>query len=203
MQIQDSAGAESRFQCAMRAIDAANGADPNREVFEGREYPKELLYSQRMSRWLAHLAPDASKALQLSVRAQHICRWTIPRSTYPMDRDGYHRWRTDLGRFHAEKAGAILEECGYDQATIERVGALIRKERFKTDPEAQILEDIACIVFLESYFADFARQHDEEEIIRILTRTWKKMSEGGRQAALTLTLPPEASALLARALAGA
>ena len=201
-QSHKSGGEESRFQKAMRRIDLANSEDPNREVVDGVDVPKELLYSQRMSHWLARLAPDASEELQIAVHAQHIRRWTIPRNTYPMDRDGYLRWRTDLGRFHAETTAAILKECGYDETAIARVSALIRKERFKADPEAQTLEDTACIVFLESYFAGFARQRDDEEIVRILTRTWKKMSENGRQAALTLTLPPEAGALLARALAG-
>lgn len=202
MQSQNFASDDERFQQAIHRIDAANGEDPNREEFEGIEYPKEQLYAQRMSLWLARLAPDASEALQLAVRAQHICRWTIPRNTYPMDREGYHRWRSDLGRFHADRAAAILEECGYDSSTIERVGTLIRKERFKADPEGQILEDVACLVFLESYLVDFARQHSEEEVVRILARTWKKMSKEGHVAALTLSLGAESRSLIERALAG-
>jgi hypothetical protein len=197
-----SAGGESRFQKAMQRIDHANSEDPNREVVDGVEVPKELLYSQRMSHRLARLAPDASEELQIAVHAQHIRRWTIPRNTYPMDRDGYLRWRTDLGRFHAETTAAILKECGYDETAIARVSALIRKERFKADPEAQTLEDAACLVFLESYFADFARQHDDNEVLRILARTWKKMSDKGHEAAQSLSLSPETQSLVARALEG-
>lgn len=189
-----------RFQAAMEKIDAANREDPNKEVFEGKEYPKELLYAERMSRWLEHLSPDAAEALRLAVRAQHICRWTIPRSGYPMDRRGYHQWRTTLYRFHGDKAGAILREVGYDEATIARVQSLVGKENLKTDPDTQLLEDVACLVFLENYFAEFAKEHDEEKLLTILRKTWRKMTPRGHKAALALGLSPEARALIEKAV---
>src|SRR5438552_3397658 len=110
-----------RFNTAIARFDAANAKDPNTEVFQGVVYPKELLYAQRMTAWLDKIIPDASEALRLAVRCQHIQRWTIPRHTYPMDRHGYLRWRTTLGRFHADTATAILRDVGYDDATIQRV----------------------------------------------------------------------------------
>jgi hypothetical protein len=117
-----------------------------------------------------------------------------------MDLAGYKRWRTTLASFHAETVGAILREVGYDEATLARVQALVRKERLKLDPEAQLLEDVACLVFLENYFAEFARQHDEEKLIGIVQKTWKKMSERGRAAALGLELAPEVRGLVEQAL---
>ena len=57
---------------------------------------------------LDNIAPDASEALRLAVRCQHIQRWTIPRHTYAMDRHGYLRWRTTLAKFHADTAAAIF-----------------------------------------------------------------------------------------------
>ena len=93
-----------RFKAAIARFDAANAEDPTTEVFQGVVYPKELLYAQRMTAWLDKLAPDASEALRLAVRCQHIQRWTIPRHTYPMDRTGYLRWRTTLAKFHADTA---------------------------------------------------------------------------------------------------
>src|SRR5262245_41082033 len=143
---------DQRFQAAIARFDAANAEDPNKERFQGREYPKELLYAERMTAWLERLAPDASEALQLAVRSQHLCRWKIPRDQYPRDRTGYLRWRTDLQKFHAEQAGNILHEVGYDETLIARVQSLLRKQRLKQDPETQTLEDVACLVFLESYF---------------------------------------------------
>jgi hypothetical protein len=153
-----------------------------------------------MSEWLERLEPNASEALRLAVRAQHIRRWTIARSDYPMDRSGYLRWRAALAKLHAETAGRILREAGYDEDTVRRVAALIRKERLKLDPEAQLLEDVACLVFLENYFADFASRHDEIQVVEILRKTWKKMSGRGHAAALALPLAPHARALVERAL---
>ena len=190
----------ARFQAAMERLDAANREDPHREVFEGEEYPKELLYALRMTEWLGRLEPGASEALRLAVRSQHLCRWAIPRGRYPKDRKGYLQWRTELARFHAERAGAILREAGYGEETAARVQSLLRKERLKSDPEAQLLEDVACLVFLESYFLDFSRQHEEEKVIGILRKTWKKMSPRGQEAALAMALPPEAGALVGKAL---
>jgi hypothetical protein len=188
---------QERFRLAIERIDAANASDPNRVS----DVPAEVLYSQRMTSWLAKLYPQASEALQLAARAQHIRRWEVPRNTYPMDRAGYHRWRTGLYTFHADAAAIILSEVGYDEATIQRVRSLLKKERLKADAETQALEDVICVVFLENYFADFAARHDEEKVIVILRRTWAKMSALGRNAALNLPMPAEATALVGKALA--
>ena len=196
-------GDSKRFAEALRRFDAANAEDPNTEVYEGKTYPKELLYAQRMTVWLDQLAPDASEALQLAARCQHIRRWMIPRRDYPMDRRGYLRWRTRLYTFHAETGGDILRDVGYDDATISRVQTLLRKERLKRDAEVQCLEDVICLVFLESYFADFATQHDEAKIIGIVQKTWKKMSRRGQEVALTLNLSAPALQLVEKALAQA
>ena len=189
-----------RFRTAIERFDAANSEDPRREVCEGKEVPRELLYARRMTRWLDRLAAGASETLRLATRCQHICRWTIPRSDFPMNRSGYRRWRTTLASFHAEKAAEILCDVGYDEVTIARVGSLLRKEELKKDPETQLLEDVVCLVFLEDYFADFAKQHDEKKVLTILRKTWKKMSPRGHEAALALALPPEARALIEKAL---
>jgi hypothetical protein len=180
-----------RFQLAVNKIDAANAQDPN---------SKELIYSQRMTQWLEQVEPNASEALRLAARAQHIMRWKIPRSQYPMDRAGYHRWRTQLYDFHADTVAGILRDVGYDDATIARVRSLIRKERIKSDPEMQTLEDVICLVFLENYFHEFARDHDEQKLITILQRTWKKMSPRGHELALQLPLGDEDRRIIAKAL---
>lgn len=190
-----------RFRAAIERFDEANGEDPNKETHEGEEVPRELLYARRMTKWLERLEPDASEPLRLAARSQHICRWTIPRSDYPMDRRGYLLWRKTLAGFHAEKAGEILREVGYDEETIARVQSLLRKEHLKKNPDAQTLEDVICLVFLEDYLSDFAREHEEEKLINILRKTWKKMSPRGREAALKLDLSPADRALLEKALA--
>ena len=189
-----------RFLEAIARFDRANAEDPNVEADGGVSHPKELLYAQRMSDALERFAPEASEIVRLAVRCQHIRRWTVPRDTYPEGRAAYRRWRTDLGRFHAETAGGILRQAGYDDVTVGRVQALLRKERLKADPEVQLLEDVVCLVFLRHYLAPFAAQHNEEKVAGILQKTWRKMSEGGRAAALELDLAPELRAMVARAV---
>jgi hypothetical protein len=184
-------GKSSKFRSAIERFDAANAEDPDGE---------ELIYAQRMSEWLEKLVPDASEALRLAARSQHIRRWEIPRNRYPMDRAGYHRWRNELAAFHAKVAAEILRDVGYDDATVGRVQSLLKKERLKEDPEAQLLEDVICLVFLQHYFPDFARKHDEEKLIGILRKTWRKMSERGHQAALKLPLGDDERKLIEKAL---
>jgi hypothetical protein len=190
-----------RFSRAIEAIDAANAADPNTITHEGATEPKELVYGRQMSGWLIRLDPAASEPLRLAVRAQHIRRWEIPRKSYPDGRAGYLQWRKDLQDFHARMTGQILDEAGYDADTIERVKALLHKARLKSDPDSQTLEDVACLVFLEHYFAEFAAKHPEDKLVKILAQTWRKMSPKGRETALALALPPEAKRLVEKALA--
>ncbi len=180
-----------RFQAALAGFDAANSEDPNKESFEGKEYPKELIYAQRMSACLEQFQPDASEVLKLAIRAQHIQRWKIPRKDYPMDRPGYHNWKNTLRVFHADTAGKIMQDAGYDEETIKRVQSIIRKERLKQDPEVQTLEDVVDLVFVQFYLEAFAKQYenDPEKLIDIVRKTWKKMSDKGHEATLKLPIP--------------
>lgn len=185
---------------AFQAFDAANSADPNKEMWQGKVYPKEVLYAQRMTKRLDIFLPNASEALHLAARCQHICRWEIPRSDFPMTRTGYNQWRSKLRLFHAAKAASLLEEIGYEQTIIDRVKFLVLKKRLKRDAETQALEDVICLVFLEHYFDDFAKKHEEEKLIDILRKTWAKMSENGQAAALQLSLSDSGVELIQKAL---
>jgi len=185
---------------AIERIDQANANDPNRVEEAGQSVPAELLYSRRMTHWLERLYPAADEPLQLAARAQHIRRWEIPRSSYPMNRIGYLKWRTTLYGFHADVAEQILRDVGYDDSVIARVRSLLKKERIKTDLDGQALEDVICLCFLENYFADFAPRHDEEKVIGILRKTWAKMSPVGHAAALALPMRDDAKRLVEKAL---
>lgn len=191
----------NKFQKAISLIDQINAEDPIKEEVEGKETPKELLYAIRMTEKLNQFDTESSEAMQLAVRAQHIARWKIPRSDYPMDRVGYLKWREELKKMHADMAAEILHEVGYDKETIERVMFLIRKRQLKTDPETQLMEDIICLVFLEYYFEEFAAKHEKGKVIDILQKTWAKMSEKGHKAALQLPLSPSSLQLVKDALA--
>lgn len=181
------------LETALALIDAANTEDP---------HDRELVYGQRMSAQLARLEPEASEALQIACRAQHIRRWEIPRSSYPAGRAGYKQWRSTLARRHAELAAAIAVEAGYDGAFAARVSALVRKLGLPTDAEAQTLEDVACLVFIEHHLGDFAARHPRDKVASILARTARKMSPRGLAAAAAIDLPPALAALLAEALGG-
>ena len=192
---------DGRLGKVLASIDAANAKDPNAVEIGGIRRPAEAVYGERMSRALARLCSDASEHLQIAARGQHIERWTHPRSSYPMTREGYLRWRTGLKAYHAERLGALMADAGYAASDIDRVRGLIRKQRLKSDAEAQMLEDVVCVVFLQDYFADFASKHDDDKIIGILRKTWAKMSPVGHAAALALDLPAAARAAIERALA--
>jgi Domain of unknown function (DUF4202) len=195
-----------RFKQAIARFDAANATDPNKETFEGKEYTKELLYAERMTTWLKKFEPNASEALQLAARAQHICRWKIPRSDYPMNRKGYNDWRTTLAKFHGDTAAALMKEVGYDDALCEKVKELLLKDRIKLeDPDGQTLEDVICLVFLAYYFIPFAPHYTEPKLIGIVQKTWKKMSERGHSAALELApaLPADLLAVVQKAISAA
>ncbi len=184
----------------LTAIDAANSADPNQEVWEGEAYPRELLYGQRMSQWLHRLRPDADAALQIGARAQHICRWEHPRDTYPMDRKGYLTWRRGLYTFHAERVGEIIREHGESDDVVERVSFLLHKKKLHDDADTQALEDAACLVFLEFHIADFAAKTEHEKMVNIVKKTWGKMSDTGHEHALKLSYPEPVQAVLVEAL---
>ncbi len=193
-----------RFRLALDKFDAANAQDPNQEEFEGKPYPKELIYAQRMTAMLEKFAPDASEAVQLAARCQHICRWQKPRADYPMDGIGYKQWRTNLYKFHGDTAGALMREAGYDDGMIAQVQALLRKEKLKANPETQLLEDVVDLVFLQHYLADFVvkySHYDEEKLLGILRKTWRKMSDKGHEAALKLNYTPDILAVIQKALA--
>ncbi len=197
---------KDHFAAAIAAIDALNSEDPSREPRHGAAggalAPSALLYGQRMSAWLLRLDASAPEELRLAARAQHIARWKIPRASYPQGREGYLAWRAALARFHADTAGKILAEAGYGPETVARVATLLQKRGLKRDADVQTLEDVACLVFLESQFAAFAARHPDDKVVDILKKTAAKMSQRGLAEAATLAdkLPAAARALVARAL---
>jgi hypothetical protein len=190
------------FEKALAAIDAAHALDPTKVTIVNEELPYELHYARKCSSYLEKRAPDAPEHLRLAIRAQHFRRWEIPRSSYPMTRIGYHAWRTFLKKRQASLVTEICVSAGYNQETADRVGALIRKEDLKDDEETQVLEDVACLVFLDDQFEAFEKEHDEEKILGILRKTWGKMSLKGREMALGMGMEGRSKELVEKALAG-
>lgn len=191
---------QERFNKAIDLFDAANAQDPHQD--EGR--PKELLYAERMSEMIARFAPAASEVARLAVRAQHIQRWTVPRSSQPLTKEGYHAWRTGLYAFHAETAGALMQQAGYEEAMVVQVKAAVGKQGIKTNPDTQLLEDVAGLVFIEHYMLGFAAQHPdytEQKWIVIIRKTWRKMSAAAHAFATSgaIRLPESLRPLILKA----
>jgi hypothetical protein len=191
-----------RFEAALRRFDGENARDPNRETADGVARPRELLYARRLSGWVLRLCPNASEALRLAARCQHLCRWEIPRNSYPMTRAGYLQWRATLKKFHAQKAGDILRELDYAEDVIRRVQDLNLKKNFPDDPETRVLEDALCLVFLEYQFAELAAKTAEDKTINALQKSWQKMTPAARAEALKLNYGEREKTLLERALKG-
>lgn len=192
---------QERFNKAIDLFDAANAQDPHQD--EGR--PKELLYAERMSEMIARFAPAASEVARLAVRAQHIKRWTVPRSSQPLTKEGYHAWRTGLYAFHAETAGALMQQAGYEEAMVGQVKAAVGKQGIKTNPDTQLLEDISGLVFIEHYMLGFAAQHPdytEQKWIVIIRKTWRKMSAAAHAFAMSgaIRLPEPLLPLILKAV---
>jgi len=191
------------FEAVIRRFDEENARDPNLELVNGVRRPRELVYAERLTSWVLKLCPDASESLRVAVRCQHLCRWMIPRDSYARTRVGYLQWRSELKKFHAERAGEILREVGYPEPMIAKVQALNLKQGFPNDADARVLEDALCLVFLEFQLADLAARSEDEKVINALKKSWQKMTVEAREQALALSYEPRARELLERALAPA
>ena len=189
-----------RLQAALDAIDAANAADPKLIEVRGESRPKELAHAELASEWIRKLDPEASEPLLLATRAHHIRRWEVPRGDFPDGKAGYHRWRRELQKRHAEHVGRILLEQGYDEATIARVQAIVRKQGLGSDPEVQVFEDALCLVFIETQFRELADRLGDEKLVDVTRKTIAKMSDAGIARLRELSLAEEDLALIERAL---
>lgn len=189
-----------RLEKAFALFDAYNKQDPKTLIWDGITYPEEYFYAIELYNWVLKLEPEASEAVLLASRSQHIGRWTIPRDSYPDGKAGYLNWRSNLAKFHAVKAGELMEEAGYEIDFIESVQKIILKQKIKLDAEVQLMENALCLVFLQFQFEGFIQKHPEDKLINILRKTWKKMSRAGHDAALTLTYSEQAKDLIGKAL---
>ncbi|KAE8441076.1 hypothetical protein EG329_005905 [Mollisiaceae sp. DMI_Dod_QoI] len=194
--------AATNYEAAISLIDEAHAQDPNIAIVDGHDVPYELHYARQCTHYLEKRAPDASPILKIAIRAQHFRRWEIPRDSYPMTKAGYLNWRTFLKKRQADLASAICVGCNFTTEEAEEVAKLIRKEDLKKNEETQILEDVACLVFLDDQFEAFEKEHDEKKIIDILRKTWGKMSDRGHELALQIPMSESSKELIGKALSG-
>ncbi len=191
----------NRIEKAFELFDNYNRQDPNLIKWDNMDYPAEYFYALQLYNWVKKLEPAAGEDLLLASRCQHIGRWKIPRSQYPSGKAGYYKWRNDLARIHSEIAGNLLSGAGYGQEEIKAVQHILLKEDLRNDEVVQVMENALCLVFLQFQYEEFITKHDEPMLIRILQKTWKKMTEPGKQAAGTLKFGEKGESLLLKALA--
>jgi tRNAThr (cytosine32-N3)-methyltransferase len=187
------------YALARQLIDAAHSGDP--KSLDGR--PAELVYADRMEAWLLRLAPNAPDLLRLAARCQHLERWRVPRDSFPADRAGYLVWRKVLYGKQSERARELLLKAGIGAPEAKDVVTWVSKTGLKTNANTQLLEDAACLVFLENEISGFAAQHADyprEKFIGIVQKTWRKMSQAARETAHSLTLPSSVAELINEAV---
>ena len=196
---------QAAYEKAVNLIDSANSKDPNIVQTDGKGWPKELLYSVRMSNMLERYRSDADHVIKLAIRGQHIQRWQSERSAYPMGRQGYHKWRGDLYTFHADKVALLMNQAGFNEPDIERAKKAVAKVGIKSNPDTQLLEDVVGLVFIEHYMLDFADKHPEyteQKWIDIVRKTWAKMSHNAHAFVLAgnIVLPESLSPVILKAV---
>ncbi|WIA29511.1 hypothetical protein OEZ86_012012 [Tetradesmus obliquus] len=197
-----SAVTSPRLQQVLDAIDTLNAQDPRTVSWQGQDLPYELAYSQWLTEWVLQLQQQPSEELRIVARGQHVQRWKTPRSSYPEGKAGYFQWREGLKASHAATVVEIMQAAGYDEASQQRVTRFILKKDLKKDPENQVVEDALCLVFMQHQFADLLTKEGPDKMVDIVRKTWAKMGEGGRAAALSLALPADQAAVVQRALSG-
>ncbi|TMN99337.1 DUF4202 domain-containing protein [Pseudoalteromonas sp. S558] len=193
------------FNKVIALIDEANSQDPNNELHDGKSFPKERLYSDRMSEMLLRFMPNTDELMKIAVRAQHIERWKSPRSDFEMNKQGYHQWRSALYIFHASTVVKLMQQASFDEIEQNRVYEAVAKKNIKRNPDSQLVEDVASLVFIEHYMLEFTRSkpdYDEQKWIGIIRRTWQKMSDDAHEFVLAgnITLPAPLVGLIHKAL---
>ncbi len=140
-----------RLAQALAAIDRANADDPTTLEVAGQVRPKEQLHAELMSavgRASRSRRPTRPSAWPLGPTTCGAGR--SPATTTPTGGPATCAGGRVQKARHAELVADILREAGYEPATIDRVGQIIRKEHLRTDPAVQVHEDALCLTFLQT-----------------------------------------------------
>lgn len=170
---------DQQYKTAIELIDKVHNQDPNTETIDGMEVKAELLYSNRMLSVLEKVAPDASLELKLAAKCQHISRWSIPRATFSMDKKGYYQWRAAIMEHQLSVTTSVLKQAEINDQSIEIIVDALKNKADKSNINASIIEDTACLTFIKWYLVPFAGQFDAAKAKIILQKTAGKMSTRG------------------------
>jgi hypothetical protein len=198
---------DPRLASVSAAIDAASAGDPNQVVVRGETLPLALAHGRLAVGWVMRLTAETTGAaapdtVLIAARAHHLRRWEVPRASYPEGRAGYLRWRRDQKQRHADEVGELMAAAGYDHDEIARVQALIRREGLGTDADTQLVEDAACLVFIETQLAEMTERFERDHLLEVIRKTARKMSPAALAAVGEIDLGPSERTLLGHALDG-
>lgn len=181
-------------------LSVAHLQDPNMVKWNEEVYPAEWLYIQRIVERLEAFEQYASDELIVAANCQHLFRWEVERKTFPEGRIGYYQWRNYLSEYQSMKAKEIILNAGFEAEFADQVKVIVKKENIHMNQEAQTLEDVVCLVFLEYYLNEFMFDKSEESMATIILKTWNKMSERAQQEALKLDYSDGALSVLKKTL---
>jgi hypothetical protein len=188
---------EQQYKTAIDLIDKVHNQDPTSDTIDGVKIKAELLYSNRMLSVLEKVAPDASLELKLAAKCQHISRWSIPRATFSMDKKGYYQWRAAIMEHQLSVTTSVLKQAEINDQRIEIIVDALKNKADKTNLNASIIEDTACLTFIKWYLVPFAGQFDAVKAKIILQKTAGKMSERGLGLLPEMELSEEVHQVLA------
>jgi len=174
---------DEKIHKAIELFSAIGAIDPRRVPWQGLELPYQLAEAASLQYYIEKLEPAPSVALQLAAHCQHLRRYAYPRSAFPEGRAGYLAWRSDASRHSAAEAAELLGSIAFAPDVILQVTLIVSKKDRAHNPDVQTMQDALGLSFLRLDAATFCAKHTEDEVQRILQRTWLKTSPKARELA--------------------
>jgi hypothetical protein len=201
--VRETLWVSDRLVDLLTAIDGINADDPTVVVVRSERLPLALAHGRLADEWVQRLGgPQVTAEVRIAARAHHLRRWAVPRSSYPPGRPGYLRWRLDQKNRHAHEVAQLMTDNGYGDSEVARVQSLIRRQHRETDVDAQLVEDAACLVFIETQLGDMTERIDRDQLVEVVRKAARKMSSTALHVASTLELPTSAQEVMHSALGG-
>jgi hypothetical protein len=189
-----------RYHNAHTIFIGLHNEDPVQLFYDGQSIGEETLYAYRMLEMLRAYQPVSSPQLEVAAMAHHLKRWEIKRSDYPLDKQGYFLWRRQVAKHQLSLTAQVLDQSGFDASERDQIIAILKKENLNTNPLAQVMEDVACMVFVQYYLEAFAAPHNTDKVVDIVRKTMLKMSKRAIDETAQLPLNDNVSRLIAQSL---
>lgn len=168
---------EIQYNFCVKEIEKIHSSDNTLVNEDSGPISSELLYSNRMLSILEMLEPNSDYSTKLAAQCQHLKRWEIKRTEYPMTRQGYHQWRRVVMNHQLAQCKEVLIQSNIETDDIEEILSILRNQGNKMESKSQVIQDTACLVFVKWYLETFAVKHESSKVADILKKTKRKMSQ--------------------------